>query len=60
MAVYYRCKSCGGEHPSPIAFGDKRTFESSTLTNNGFQCLKTGASASYDKKDMFWKDEPAR
>ncbi len=57
MAVYFRCKSCGGEHPSPIAFGDKLSFETSTLTSNSFHCLKTQQMATYDKKDMFWKDE---
>jgi hypothetical protein len=56
MAVFFNCKSCGGLHPSPIAFGDKKSFESSTLTGNGFQCPKTGQMATYDKKDMVWKD----
>ena len=57
MAVYYKCKICGEEHKSPIAFGDKKSFESSTLVNNKFQCPKTRKLASYDKKDMLWKEE---
>lgn len=56
MAVYYRCKICGEEHPSPIAFGDKESFESATIRNNTFQCPKTGQFASYNKEDMFWKE----
>ena len=57
MAVYYRCKICGEEHPSPIAFEDKRSFESATLENNSFQCPKTRQITSYNKNDMFWKEE---
>ena len=56
MPVYYRCKICGKEHPSPIGFGDKKSFETSSLNNNGFQCPETGKIATYDKKDMFWKE----
>jgi len=57
MAVYYKCKICGEEHRSPIIFDDKKSFESSTLIRNKFQCPKTGRSESYDKKDMLWKEE---
>lgn len=56
MAVYYKCKICGEEHPSPIVFNDKKSFQSSTLTGNSFQCPKTGKLESYDKEDMLWKD----
>jgi len=59
MAVYFKCKSCGDEHPSPIGFGDRRSFETSSLMNNGFQCPVTGQMASYDKKDMVWRDSSA-
>jgi hypothetical protein len=57
MAVFFKCKICGQEHKSPIAFGNKQSFDSSSLSNNVFQCAKTGKPASYDKKDMFWKEE---
>jgi hypothetical protein len=57
MGAYFRCKSCGKEHLSPIAFGDKKSFESTTLEGNQFQCPKTGKMGLYDKKDMFWKEE---
>jgi cellulose biosynthesis protein BcsQ len=54
--VYYKCKICGEKHKSPIAFDDEKSFKSSTLASNRFQCPKTGELASYDKEDMFWKE----
>ncbi len=57
MAVFFKCKICGGEHRSPIAFGSKQSFGSSSLSNSVFQCPKMGKSGSYDKKDMLWKEE---
>lgn len=57
MAVYYNCKICGERHPSPITMLDRPSFDTSSFSNNRFQCPETGQSASYDKKDMFWKDE---
>jgi hypothetical protein len=56
MAVFLKCKSCGQLHASPIAFGDKSSFDTSTMKGNGFQCPKTGKMDTYDKKDMLWKD----
>jgi len=56
MAVFFKCKICGEEHKSPIAFGSKQSFDSSILSNNVFQCPKTGKPVSYDKKDMLWKE----
>ena len=57
MGVYFRCKSCGREHASPIAFEDRKSFETATIKGNSFQCPKTGRNDIYDKKDMFWKEE---
>lgn len=57
MGVYFRCKNCGKEHLSPIGFGSEKTFDSTTLIDNLLQCPTTHKMASYDKKDMFWKDE---
>lgn len=57
MSVYFRCKVCGNSHPSPIGFGSKNSFDTAALTNNQFQCPKTGKVASYDKADVFWKEE---
>jgi hypothetical protein len=57
MPVYYKCKVCGSEHPSPIGFGDKKSFETSQMRGNSFQCPKTGQMASYDKENMVWRDK---
>jgi hypothetical protein len=57
MAIYFRCKSCGGEHLSPIEFDDEETFEFSDLSGNIFDCPETGEEENYDKEDMFWKEE---
>lgn len=57
MGIYFKCKICGGEHPSPIAFGDKESFESSGISGNSFDCPKIGEAAIYNKEDMFWKEE---
>jgi hypothetical protein len=57
MPVYFRCKICEEEHPSPISCDDERSFESSSLMTISFQCPKTKKLAIYDKEDMFWKDE---
>lgn len=58
MSVYYKCKNCGKDHLSEIAFGDKKMFEDPTivLQNIGFQCPKTRQFDLYNKEDMFWKD----
>ena len=56
MSVYYKCKICEDEHPSPIAFDDKRAFDNSTSMPLMFQCPVKEESAIYDKEDMFWKD----
>lgn len=56
MTVYYKCKVCGQNHKSPIGFGDMKSFDTSKLVNNAFQCPKTRKMASYNKEDMVWKD----
>ncbi len=56
MPVYYKCKVCEDEHPSPIPIDGKRAFESSSMMTISFQCPVNGESAIYDKEDMFWKD----
>jgi hypothetical protein len=56
MSVYYKCKICEDDHPSPIPFDDKRSFDSSTLMTISFRCPEKEESAIYDKEDMFWQD----
>jgi len=57
MGVYFWCKSCGKEHRSPIAFGNRKSFETADLKENSFQCPITRKSGIYNKADMFWKEE---
>lgn len=56
MPAYYKCKICGGEHPSPIVLRDKEAFDSSILWGERFQCPEKGESAMYEKEDMFWQE----
>lgn len=64
MPLYYRCKSCGDEHLSPIVFPDKRSYTRSHLTRNLFICPGTKAAARYGKPDLYWRTDlptqPAR
>ena len=57
MPIYFKCKNCSEDHPSPIQM-DRETFEDSTniIQDNSFQCPKTGQSALYSKEDMYWRD----
>lgn len=57
MPVYFKCKSCGQEHPSPIGFGNKQAFDTAILKDNVFKCPETGELHSYDKEDMIWKEQ---
>jgi len=56
MPIYFRCKNCDEDHPSPIQV-DRETFEDSTniIHDSSFQCPKTGQSAFYSKKDTYWR-----
>ena len=55
MSIYFRCKNCDEDHPSPIQV-DRETFEGSNIIqDSSFQCPKTGQSALYSKKDTYWK-----
>ena len=58
MPIYFRCKNCDEEHPSPTQV-DRYTFEDPTFISqdNSLQCPKTGQSALYSKEDMFWKED---
>ena len=64
MPLYYRCKSCGDEHLSPIVFPDRRSYTRSHLTRNLFVCPGTKGAARYGKPDLYWRTDlptqPAR
>lgn len=55
MPIYFRCKNCDEDHPSPIQV-DRETFEGSNIIqDSSFQCPKTGQSALYSTKDTYWR-----
>ena len=47
------CKHCGRQIISPIQM-DPKSFESSTLSNNSYQCPSCGKSALYNTEDHFF------
>lgn len=55
MPLYFRCKSCGAEHLSPIVFNDRNAFEKTHLSRNTFECPRNRMIARYDREDLFWK-----
>jgi hypothetical protein len=54
--VLYRCKVCGREHRYSTEFRNKEYFESGSIRTRTIECMDTGRSASYLKRDMRWKD----
>ena len=50
------CTQCSAEFPSPIAFGDRKSFETSTLSGNTTKCPKCGSVVPCDKENMIFKD----
>lgn len=57
MPLYYRCKSCGEEHLSPIVFPDRRSYDRSHLTRNLFVCPGNRGAARYSKADLYWRTD---
>jgi hypothetical protein len=57
MPVYYKCKICGNEHPSPIVFPDEMSFNNSAFENTVFKCSIRFQKATYHKEDIFWQDK---
>ena len=51
-----RCRHCGFEWMSPIQFGDKKTFDSSTLNGNVTNCPNCGKMTGLDKEDIVMKE----
>jgi len=50
------CSKCKAMFPSPIAFGDKKSFETSTLVGNKVTCPKCGNSVPCNKENMIFKE----
>lgn len=53
LPVYFRCKVCDGDHPSPIRFTSRKDFESARIVSMGFQCPQEGILEAYNKQDMY-------
>lgn len=56
MSVYYRCKACGGEHPSPVSYAEKLYFDAAATLDVHFECPETGREGRYNRTDMVWRD----
>jgi len=50
------CKQCSAVFPSPIVFGDRESFETSTLIGNIVTCPKCGSAVPCDKENMIFKE----
>lgn len=50
------CKNCSAVFPSPIAFGDRKSFETSKLEENTVTCPKCGAVVPCNKENMIFKE----
>lgn len=57
MSVYFNCKSCDGEHPSPAGFVDRVSFDASPVRETLLRCHSTGRTTTYVKHDMYWCGE---
>jgi hypothetical protein len=55
MPLYFKCKICGSEHPSPIVFPDEISFDHSTFESVVFRCPIRLETAAYHKEDMLWQ-----
>lgn len=55
LSVYFHCRSCGGEHPAPIQFADRRELQRTHLANNVFECPLKQVRARYSKQHLIWK-----
>ncbi len=50
------CSKCKTIFDSPISFGDKKSFESSTLSGNVVKCPKCGFMVPCNKENMIFKE----
>ena len=50
------CTNCKAEFPSPIAFGDRKSFEASKLEGNTTTCPRCGAIVPCNKENMIFKE----
>lgn len=57
MSTYFKCKNCQSEHRSPAGFVDRVSFDASPMPVSRFRCETTGRAATYDKQDMYWRED---
>lgn len=50
------CPACKEIFNSPIAFGDRKSFESSKLKGNVVNCPKCGSIVSCNKENMIFRE----
>ena len=50
------CTKCKAMFPSPIGFGDRKSFETSNLKGNAVRCPRCGATVPCDKENMIFKE----
>jgi len=52
IEISIRCQHCRNWFPSPIWFGDSKSFDTSTLFANQAQCQHCGKMTGCDKKNI--------
>jgi DNA-directed RNA polymerase subunit RPC12/RpoP len=50
------CTNCKAIFPSPIGFGNRKSFETSKLKGNTVKCPKCGATVPCNKENMIFKE----
>jgi len=50
------CTQCKAVFPSPIAFGDRQSFESARLLGNTVTCPKCGDMVPCNKENMIFAE----
>jgi len=50
------CTNCKAIFPSPIRFGDRKSFETSKLEGNAVTCPKCRATVPCNKENMIFKE----
>lgn len=51
------CPNCKKIFKSPIAFGDRKSFETALLARNAVNCPKCGKMVSCNKENMIFKGD---
>lgn len=57
MRLMIRCPNTGQAVPTGIAFGDRMSFETNSLSNNALKCEACGQMHTWNKEDAFLEDD---